>query len=216
MFIKICGITSDADARMVAAAGANAIGINFYPQSPRAVGIAAAREVIAALPVYVDAVGVFVNTDAAEMRATAQQFGLRTLQVHGNATPELVAVLSEFAVVPAFPLAVDASAQSVIDFIAACERLGRLPSAILIDASVPGKFGGTGQTAPWALAKSLVARCRVPVILAGGLTSRNVAEAIRTIRPWGVDVASGVEVAAGRKEAFKVKSFVEAVRSVGR
>lgn len=212
MFIKICGITSVTDARMVASAGANAIGLNFFSDSPRCVGLDVATEIAQALPPFVDAVGLFVNASPAQIRETAHAVGVRTVQLHGQLSPQMVVDLSDFAVVPAFPLA-DASSVAAVDgFVAECRRLGRLPAAVLVDAHAPGKFGGTGKTAPWHLARAVVQRCPVPVTLAGGLTAKNVGEAVRAVRPWGVDVASGVEVATGRKEAYKVRKFVEQVR----
>lgn len=211
MFIKICGITSVADARMVAGTGVQAIGLNFFPESPRFVQPATALEIIQNLPPFVESVGVFVNTQPAEIRAVANAVGLRTIQVHGDKSPKMVAELREFSVIPAFSLGNESDAAAAIAFLAECNTLGRLPTAILIDASVAGKFGGTGTTVSWQLAQSVVARSNVPVTLAGGLTAKNVGEAIREVRPWGVDVASGVEVAPGRKESHKVRTFVEAV-----
>ncbi len=215
MFVKICGITCVADARMVAQAGANAVGLNFYAGSPRCVSVDVAREIVASLPPFLDSVGVFVNTTTADVRQIAGAVGLRTVQLHGDHTPAQVVELREFAVVPAFALADERTVTGLIDYVRTCDRLGRKPAAVLVDALVPGKLGGTGQTAPWPLARSVVVRCGVPVMLAGGLTAKNVADAIRAVRPWAVDVASGVEVSPGRKEAFKVGRFVSAVRSVG-
>jgi phosphoribosylanthranilate isomerase len=212
MFIKICGITSVTDARMVASAGANAIGLNFFSDSPRCVGLDVATEIAQALPPFVDAVGLFVNASPAQIRETAHAVGVRTVQLHGQLSPQMVVDLSEFAVVPAFPLVDDSSVAAVESFVAECRRLGRLPAAVLVDAHVPDKFGGTGKTAPWHLARAVVQRCPVPVTLAGGLTPKNVGEAVRAVRPWGVDVATGVEVAPGRKEVYKVSKFVEQVR----
>jgi phosphoribosylanthranilate isomerase len=212
MFIKICGITSITDARMVAAAGAQAIGLNFYADSPRAVQMPVAHEIIQNLPPFVEAVGLFVNTPPAEARNTANALGLRTVQVHGQVTPELVSDLRDFSVIAAFSLRDADSVLPILNFVSACQNAGRLPSAILVDAHSDGKFGGTGQTAPWAIARNVVEQCRVPVMLAGGLTTKNVTAAIRTVQPWGVDVASGVEVAPGRKESYKVKSFIDAAR----
>ena len=212
MFVKICGITDIADAQMVARAGANAIGLNFYPSSPRHVDLALACQIVDGLPSFVDAVGVFVNSNAAEVTEVAHQVGLRTVQLHGDILPQLVSSLREFSVIAAFPLAEDSSINTVLDFLASCQRLGRLPNAVLVDASRPGMFGGTGQVASWAAARSLVLRSPVPVVLAGGLTAKNVAEAVQIVRPWGVDVASGVEVAPGRKGQYKVTTFIDAVR----
>ncbi len=212
MFIKICGITSVADATMVAQAGANAIGLNFYMPSPRSVTPAAALEIVQCLPPYVTPVGLFVNATTAEIRQIAEAVGMRTLQLHGEITPEHIRELREFSVIPSFALVDASSVQTALDFVAGCKQNDRLPSAILVDAYSPEKFGGTGQPAPLPLARSIVEQISVPVILAGGLTPKNVGEALRTVRPWGVDVASGVEVAPGRKESFKVRKFIEEVR----
>ena len=216
MFIKICGITGVSDARMVAAAGASAIGLNFFPPSPRSVSISTAQEIVQNLPPYVTAVGLFVNSTSAEIRQVADAVGLRTLQIHGNCTPELVAELREFTVVAAFSLSEQSGAAAVFDLIAACQRLGRMPGAVMVDAYSQDKFGGTGQVAPWQAGQEIVQKSPVPVLLAGGLTPKNVAQAIRTVRPWGVDVATGVEVAPGRKESYKVKRFIEEATSAFR
>ncbi len=215
MFVKICGITCIADAQMVAQAGANAIGLNFYAGSPRCVSVDVAREIVASLPPYVDPVGVFVNTTTAVVRQTASDVGFRTVQLHGDHTPAHVAELQDLAVVPSFALADERAVAGVIDYVTACDQLGRRPAAVLVDAAVAGKMGGTGQTAPWPLARLAVVRCGVPVMLAGGLTAKNVADAIRIVRPWAVDVASGVEIAPGRKEAFKVRRFISEAQGIG-
>jgi phosphoribosylanthranilate isomerase len=212
MFIKICGITSVADARLVAEAGAQAIGLNFYAASPRCVQPVTAHDIIQNLPPFVEPVGLFVNSDIADIRQWGCTLGLRTLQLHGNVSPKLVAELREFSIIAAFPLTDRSSAQTVLEFVVECQQLRRLPSAVLLDAASEGKFGGTGQTAPWPIARSVVEQCPIPVILAGGLTAKNIAQAIHTVQPWGVDVASGVEVAPGRKESYKVRMFVEAAR----
>jgi phosphoribosylanthranilate isomerase len=214
MFVKICGVTSVADARMVAAAGAQAIGLNFFAGSPRYVETGVALEIIQSLPSFVEPVGLFVDTPIPEIRHIANSLGLRTIQLHGAVTPQTIAELREFSIVPAFPIGEAADATAAIDFVTACHESGRLPSAMLIDAKVEGKHGGTGQTMPWSVARLVVEGSSVPVTLAGGLTAKNVAEAIRTVRPWGVDVASGVEVAPGRKGSYKVNSFIDAVRNI--
>ena len=212
MFIKICGITDVADALMVARAGANAIGVNFYPSSPRHVDLATAREIVQSLPPYVDAVGLFVSPSAGEVSEIAHQVGLRTVQLHGELSPELIRSLREYTLITAFPLTEDSSIAVVLEFLASCQGVGRLPNAVLVDAHRPGLFGGTGQVAPWDMARSLVGSSPVPVVLAGGLTAKNVGDAVRLVRPWGVDVASGVEVAPGRKEQYKVTQFIHAAR----
>ena len=212
MFIKICGVTSVADANMIAGAGANAIGLNFYPASPRSVTTEIAQDIVQHIPPYVEPVGLFVNAMPSLIRQTVLSVGLRTLQLHGDVTPEIIADLREFSVMPSFPLREAENVEAVLGFLASCRQLGRLPSAILLDAYSPESYGGTGNIAPWPLARELVRQSNLPVILAGGLTSKNVAKAIRAVQPWGVDVASGVEVAPGRKEPFKVRSFIEEAR----
>jgi phosphoribosylanthranilate isomerase len=212
MFIKICGITSVADARMVADSGANAIGLNFFPDSPRFVLPSLAHEIIQSLPPFVEPVGLFVNMPVADIRQLAQSLNLRTLQLHGNVTPQTVTDLKDFSVIPSFPLRDAASVSVVLEFIAGSRHAGRLPNAILVDAFDDRKLGGTGRTAPWSIAREVVAQSQVPIILAGGLTARNVGDAVRVVGSWGIDVASGVEVAPGRKEPYKVRSFIDAAR----
>jgi phosphoribosylanthranilate isomerase len=183
--------------------------LNLYAGSPRCVGVEAATEIAQSVPPFVNAVGLFVNASPAQIRESMQAIGIRTVQLHGNLSPQTVADLSEISVVPAFPLVDESSVAAVLSFVAECARLGRAPATVLVDAHAPGKYGGTGKTAPWNLAQALVQQCPVPVTLAGGLTVKNVAEAIETVRPWGVDVATGVEVAPGRKDAFKVREFIK-------
>ena len=145
MFIKICGITSLADARLVAEVGANAIGLNFYSPSPRSIRIEAALEIVQSIPPYVDPVGLFVDQSPAEIRDVARTLSLRTLQLHGDTSPELVAELREFSVMPVFSLSSEANISNILEFVSGCQRLGRLPCAILLDAYSAEKFGGTGQ-----------------------------------------------------------------------
>jgi phosphoribosylanthranilate isomerase len=215
MFIKICGITSVADARMVADCGAQAIGLNFYAGSQRFVQPATAQEIILRLPPFVEPVGLFVNMAVGDARTLAQSLGLRTLQLHGSVAPQDLSDLKEFSVIPSFQLRDAESVSTVLEFVRACQQLGRLPNAILVDAYDDGKLGGTGRTAPWSIAREVVVQSPVPVILAGGLTAKNVSEAVRAVGPWGIDVASGVEVAPGRKESYKVRSFIDAARRAG-
>ena len=212
MFLKICGITNVADGRTAASAGVQAIGLNFYSQSPRFVQPATAHEIIQSIPPFIEVVGLFANAPITEILHVVNLLGIRTVQLHGEIDPQVVSQLHGLSVVPAFPLRDESDVTGILHFIDQCRQLGRLPSAILVDAHVEGKFGGTGEKAPWAIARSVVQQSSLPVMLAGGLTSKNVAQAIRTVRPWGVDVASGVEVAPGRKEAYKIRSFVDAVR----
>jgi phosphoribosylanthranilate isomerase len=201
--VKICGVTTAADAIMAADLGADAIGLNFYAKSPRYLSPQAAMPIVKAMPPFTATVGVFVNMPIRQATAIAFQLGLRAIQTVDD-SPQSSDTFP-FAHIPTFRIA----DQAGIDQAKAYCRQHR-PSAVLIDAHVPGQMGGTGQTAPWHLLAGV--DFGVPLILAGGLTPENVAEAIRLVRPWGVDVASGVEASPGVKDQAKVKAFMAAVR----
>ena len=207
--VKICGVTTAADVRMVGDAGADAIGLNFYPKSPRYVEPRAAVELIHAFPPFVAPVGVFVGTPPRQATALAFQLGLRGLQTYDDQPPD--ESFFPFAHVPAFRVHDAVSRDAVKVFVERATALGRRPAAVLIDSFVAGEMGGTGHKAPWHLLAGF--EPGVPLILAGGLTPENVAEAIRLVRPWGVDVASGVESRPGHKDAGKVRAFVANVRA---
>jgi phosphoribosylanthranilate isomerase len=195
MLIKICGITSAADARVAVAAGAGAVGLNFYPRSPRCVSAETAAEIIATLPAGVWRVGVFVDAPAADVAALVEGLGLDTLQFHGTESPDYCARWSQRvikAVRVRDPQTLEAAAAYPVDF-------------ILADAYVEGLAGGTGATIP---AEWVTAVKPDRLILAGGLTADNVAAAVRRLRPAGVDVASGVERSPGRKDPEQVKRFI--------
>jgi phosphoribosylanthranilate isomerase len=218
MFVKICGIRDVETALAVAQGGVDAIGLNFFANSPRVVSPAAATEIVAHLrPVArgsVEPVGVFVNHSAEAIRTIAKQCGLRTVQLHGDEPPELVAELAaEFRVVKAFR-AGDEGLEALARYLDACRRMGTSPWACLVDAKVEGMYGGTGHTAPWEKLGREYKRAEwPPLILAGGLHPDNVAEAIRTVRPWGVDVAGGVESSLACKDAALVRHFVQNART---
>jgi phosphoribosylanthranilate isomerase len=209
--IKICGITNVDDALAAAAAGADAIGLNFYGQSKRFVDIAAAERISASLPGGVTKVGVFVNAVPNEIAAIADQLGLSWIQLHGDEPPQLLAQLPRsVSIIRAHRCGTHGLAP-LQKYLADCQFHGRAPQAVLIDADAGGEFGGTGRTADWqriASARDLLAK--LPLVLGGGLTPANVAAAIMTVRPDGVDVASGVERTAGRKDAGLVQKFVTA------
>jgi phosphoribosylanthranilate isomerase len=207
--VKICGITSPADAERAAALGADMIGLNFYPKSPRCIDEAAARTILQVLPASVTPVALFVNESLALMQRTIDALDLRTVQIHGDLSEGL---LAGFECIPAFAVRDSVSLAHITAEVERLRSLGVAPSAILVDAHVPGQYGGTGQTAPWQLLADF--KPAVPLILAGGLTPENVAEAIRIVRPYAVDVASGVESAPGKKDHDKMKRFIDAVRSV--
>lgn len=209
--IKICGIKTVSDALAALDAGADMLGFNFYPKSPRHIDVGTCRWIMSTMRRYAQImyVGVFVNASLGEIRATMGTCGLTLVQLHGDETPEMVQCLDGKAF-KAVRLSADSvtDSRTVTDFAASCR--GMAP-ALLVDASVKGAYGGTGVTADWQNAAELAKH--YPTLLAGGLTPENVAEAVRQVRPWGVDVASGVESAPGLKDAKKMKAFVKAVRS---
>jgi phosphoribosylanthranilate isomerase len=210
--VKICGVTTLDDARHCVRAGADAIGLNFYPPSPRYVDPAVASQIATSLSGSVARVGVFVNASLADVVAVCDRVGLDFVQLHGDESPEIVRDLAPRAVVKAFRCR-QHDDRPVIDFLGRCDALGTRPAAILVDACVPGSYGGTGLVADWDLVFRLQQQAApVPVILAGGLRPDNVAEAIRAARPFAVDTASGVESAPGRKDPRLVASFVANAR----
>jgi phosphoribosylanthranilate isomerase len=206
--IKICGITNPADAEEAAGLGADAIGLNFYAKSPRCIDEATARRIVKALPPFVDPVALFVNEPLLQAQQIAQRLGIRTVQVHGDVQGPWPP--GEMCWIPAFSVG-DAAGLAALEM--ALARMATAPAAILVDAHVAGMFGGTGQVVPWHLLAAY--RPSVPLILAGGLTPDNVAEAIRIVRPAAVDVASGVESRPGKKDVEKMRRFIDAVRGVG-
>ncbi|HEY1376270.1 MAG TPA: phosphoribosylanthranilate isomerase [Gemmataceae bacterium] len=208
--IKICGVTHPDDVRAAADAGADAVGFNFYPNSPRFVAPTAAAALVRATPPFVEPVGVFVEASAEEMRATASRLGLRAVQWHGDGLPPAEDV-SPYPLIVAGRVRGPDCLAGIRQVVAERRAAGVPFAAVLIDAHVPGQFGGTGRPAPWDLLAGFDPG--VPVILAGGLTPANVAEAVRIVRPWGVDVASGVESSPGRKDPDKLRRFAEAVRA---
>lgn len=195
--VKICGLTRLEDAQLAARLGAWALGFVFYPPSPRAIRPEAAAGLIAALPAAPAKIGVFVNAEFAELRAIADQAGLTHLQLHGEESPELVAQLQQagYQVIKAQRL------RRREDL----SRLARWPQPLLIDAIAPGVWGGSGQLADWELASA--ASAQGAVILAGGLTPENLMAAISTVKPWGVDLSSGVEAAPGIKDHAKLEAL---------
>lgn len=207
--VKICGVTTVEDGRECANAGAEWIGLNFYPPSPRCLDMARAASIVMALPRSATPVGVFVNRPAAEVAAIAQKLRLRTVQLHGKEPPEDLVVLAHLQLIKAFRLGRPSDWQLVIDYLGRAEVLGRVPDAILIDAFVPGQAGGTGASVDSEVLDHLPPFPRI--ILAGGLTPENVAAKVARVQPWMVDVASGVESTPGRKDPVKVAKFIKAV-----
>ena len=212
--IKICGITRIADARDAADAGADAIGLVFWPGTPRVVAPARAREIVAALPAYVSVVALFVDPTADEVRATLDAVPIDLLQFHGHEPPEFCRAFGR-RYVKAIPVKDD------VDLLESSSSYGDA-AGVLFDAFREGDLpGGTGRVFDWARLSSAVrSRIGVPVILSGGLDPDNVAGAVRAVLPWGVDVSSGVEERDARgaprrgwKDAARIRAFVQGVRS---
>jgi phosphoribosylanthranilate isomerase len=208
--VKVCGLTTVADALAAASAGADWIGLNFYPPSPRFLTPERAAEIVAALPPSAEPVGVFVNRPPEEVAATAAHVGLRIVQLHGDEPAEDLLALAGLRLIRAFRLAAAESIIKMEAFLARAQRLGRTPDAVLIDAYMPGQPGGTGCS----IAAELLDRLPLlpHLILAGGLTPENVAERIAQVRPWMVDVAGGVESSPGHKDPARVAAFILAAK----
>jgi len=209
--VKICGITSVDDARSAVEAGADALGLNFYRQSKRYCPVDVASEIVSVVGDSVHTVGVFVNASAEEVRHAFHTLRLDSVQLHGDESPDDLSELRGIPVIKAFR--VDGDFSAIGEFTRACHARRCRPRMILIDAAQAGTYGGTGNTLDWqVLAKHRVELAEMPLVLAGGLTPENVAEAIGVVRPWGVDVASGVEASPGRKSVPQMQAFVAAAR----
>jgi phosphoribosylanthranilate isomerase len=206
--VKICGMTNVGDALLAARAGADAVGLNFYSASPRFVSLDVARQIVAALPAHVTKVGLFVDAVAVEVARVFDDLGLDLVQLHGDEPPEYLPQLGARPVMRAFRLGSD-GLKPIIDYLARCRALVAMPHWVLLDAHVPGQYGGTGRTADWSAAACYAEQPDAPpLVLAGGLTPANVAEAIRVVRPAAVDAASGVESSPGHKDPALVRAFV--------
>jgi phosphoribosylanthranilate isomerase len=207
--IKICGIKTFSEARMALEAGADLLGFNFHPRSPRFIPPEACADVLTQLAdrrSSFTAVGVFVNSGAQDVRRMLDLCGLDLAQLSGDEPPETLAALGGRA----FKALRPGKPRPVAELLASVPARER-PPAFLLDAHVAGEYGGTGQTADWELAARLAERA--PLLLAGGLTPENVAEAVRQVRPWGVDVASGVESAPGEKDPERLRQFIQKARA---
>jgi phosphoribosylanthranilate isomerase len=205
--VKICGITSAADAQAAIEAGANLLGFNFYTKSPRHIAEEQAAEIRAGLPKRVKAVGIFVNRLPADVITLRKSLELDAVQLHGDETPETVAeiaavvqVIKAFRVEPEFPLTT-------------LEQYSQA-FAFLFDAAHTDQYGGTGRTTDWDVARRASLKHRI--ILAGGLKVENVAAAVRIVRPYGIDVASGVESSLGKKDHGLLREFIKEVRRAER
>ncbi|HTI69738.1 MAG TPA: phosphoribosylanthranilate isomerase [Candidatus Limnocylindria bacterium] len=201
--VKICGITDFPDALLAVAAGADALGFVFYPESPRFLRPAAAAAICRALPPFVARVGLFVNASAEEVRSTVAESGIDTVQFHGDESPEFCRQwLDRLRVLKAFRVRDRHSLIPLATYVDAAD-------AFLLDAYVHGVPGGTGTTFNWDLARDAASLGR-PIILAGGLTPANVGAAVAAVGPFAVDVSSGVERAPGKKDRTKVVDFIRA------
>jgi phosphoribosylanthranilate isomerase len=199
MIVKICGITRLEDAEAAVACGANALGFVFWPRSPRQVDPQQAQAIVAALPPFVTPVGVFVDQPAEDVNAISSLVRLGAVQLHGSESPDYARslerpVVKAIAVGTTETAAVDAWPANVI---------------VLLDVHDPIRRGGTGQIVDWTAAAEIARRRRT--ILAGGLTADNVVEAISRVRPYGIDVSSGVEASPGIKDHERLKALFEAV-----
>lgn len=199
--IKICGITRTEDALTVAAAGADAVGFVFYAKSPRQVSAEQAAQLLAVLPPFVTTVGLFVDADVDFVRQVTGRVPLDVLQFHGDESPEYCAQFGR-------PYLKAIRVKAGVDLIQCAARYAGA-QALLLDAHVEGVPGGTGATFDWTL---IPPKLPLPVILSGGLDSANVAEGIRQIQPYAVDVSSGVESSKGIKDAAKVAAFISEVK----
>ncbi|HEX6829507.1 MAG TPA: phosphoribosylanthranilate isomerase [Burkholderiales bacterium] len=199
--VKICGITRAEDALAAARLGADAIGLMFHPPSPRHVTPKQARGIVHELPPFVTVVGVFVDPSPEEVRSALAAVSLHLLQFHGDEAPEFCAGFGVDYIKAA-------RVRPGLDLVQYAAR--HAPArALLLDAYVPGAHGGTGRSFDWSL---IPRELPLPVILSGGLDASNVADAVRRVRPWAVDVSSGVESAKGIKDPARISAFIRGVR----
>jgi phosphoribosylanthranilate isomerase len=199
--IKICGITREQDLRAVMDNGADAFGLVFYEKSPRHVGLQQARSILLAAKPFVTAVGLFVNPSVDYVREVLAQVSLDVLQFHGEEPPEFCAQFGK-------PYLKALRVKIGVDLVQYAIRYAGA-QGLLLDAYIEGTHGGTGESFDWSLIPSDLP---LPLILSGGLHAGNVAEAIKQVRPYAVDVSSGVEAAKGIKDAAKVAAFIKAVK----
>lgn len=198
--VKICGITNLDDALVAVAAGADALGFVFYEKSPRFINPVKAAEIILRLPPFVQTVGLFVNEETEQINWTVDYCGIDVVQLHGDETPDDCLEVKR-RVIKAFRIQNNISIDPLNKY---------QVSGYLLDAWSPDAYGGTGRTFNWELAEA--ARQYGPVILAGGLLPENVAEAIKVVNPYAVDVSSGVESSLGKKDPQKVRAFIRVAK----
>lgn len=198
--IKICGITNKEDALHASGCGADALGFVFYSGSPRFIQPDAVKEIIAELPPFLKTVGLFVNEDSRKIREVVEFCGLDTVQLHGEESPE-ECFFPPKQVIKALRLKNDLDEKIFSSY---------QVSAFLLDAYLPGKYGGTGTCCDWSKAQAFAAQYRI--ILAGGLSPDNVFDAVKQVQPYGIDVSSGVEKSPGKKDPGKVAMFIRMAR----
>ena len=207
--IKICGVTSVQDALLCADGGADAIGLNFYSHSPRHLSIETAQRIVAGLPPKVTKVGVFVNATLGDIVHAYDTVGLDIIQLHGDEPPEMINQLEKRPILKAFRCKTSDS-EVVVGYLRDCRELNAHLVGVLLDAYAPGKYGGTGMALDWDSVSDVKSRLEgVPLILAGGLNSENVSQAIQMAQPWAVDTASGVESSPGNKDPNLTRAFIQ-------
>jgi phosphoribosylanthranilate isomerase len=214
-WIKICGTTNLEDASIAVNAGADALGFVFYEKSPRRISLETAREIVQSLPPNIEKVGVFVNDSVEQILDIVKKTGLTAAQLHGIEIrkPKFIQALKAdrglklFLVLPATEMSVGLNWN---------ENGDARVSAVFFDSGTPQQPGGTGRIFDWKAAASGIQAIgkKLKVVVAGGLNSANVGDAIRILKPWGVDVVSGIEASPGKKDPEKVRAFIDAVRSV--
>ena len=199
--VKICGITRVEDGLAAAHAGAHAIGLVFHPVSPRFIAIERARQIAEGMPPFITIVGLFVNPNPQTVQAVLREVPLQLLQFHGDEAPDLCAQFG----LPYIKAVRMAAGTDLLQYAARYRRA----KALLVDAFADGLYGGSGRAFDW---RTIPRELPLPVVLAGGLTVGNVGEAIRTARPWAVDVSSGVEREKGIKDPDKMAAFIRGAR----
>ena len=211
MWTKICGFKNPDIAATAAQAGANAIGINFYPKSVRATDVETARDIVSAVNGEAMCVGLFVNEPLRDLVTKVQQTGVEGIQLHGDEDAtylaELTHELPRHFIIKAFAID-EVGLHMVSQFLQRCDSTGIYPWACLLDARVSGQRGGTGQVAPWNIIHDQYAEHWPSLILAGGLNAGNVAAAVEQVEPWGLDIASGAEVERGVKDPDLIRQLL--------